>query len=1293
MDMKEGWWSRLFGGSGKKAHSSEESTPAPSLRDMQTTELTSTKTKLPEPRKVTTPQRAEDEVAAEWKPGDVILDLYEVTGVLGEGGMGKVYKVHHKGWKVDLAVKSPKPAVLAKAGGAENFVRECETWVNLGLHPHTVSCYYVRTLGGVPRVFAEYVEGGSLSDWIRSRTLYEGNSEQALARILDIAIQFAWGLHYAHEQGLIHQDVKPANVMMTPDSIAKVTDFGLAKARGRSAEHSDGVSGQSILAASGGMTPAYCSPEQARGEPLSRKTDIWSWGLSVLEMFTGEVTWMAGQVAPEALQGYSDTGTGDATLPRMPEAIAELLKRCFAKEPKDRPQTMQEVARSLQEVYQNLSNESYSRREPKAAELSADSLNNRALSYLDLEKNDQAEAAWEDALAGDPQHPETTYNRGLVLWRQARLTDEALVGQLEEVRSTHGDSWRAKHLLALVHLERGDVDAALPLLETAAREAPNEREVQEALKLARSEAIVPGRCLRNFEGHTGSVNSVCLSADARLALSGSRDNTLRLWEVATGRCVRTFEGHMRGVDDVCLSGDARLALSGSGNPGLVGGDGTLRLWEVATGRCLRTFEAHTNEVHPISLSTNARFALWGSKDNTLRLLEIATGRCLQTLEGHTDEVSSVCLSADARLALSGSLDNTLRLWEVATGRCLRVFEGHSSFVMSVCLSADARLALSGSKDNTLRLWEIASGQCLQTFKGHTHAVHSVCLSADARVALSAGRDKTLRLWEVATGRCLCTFNESTPPAALGGNESLQRGWLGTTYRNEDSSACLSADARFALSGGEDKTLRWWQLPKGIRVALQLSRPWSYGNAFEVNAKAQKLVNWAEAAIEDGRFAAALNHLCEARTLPGRERTPQVLDVWGRLSLYCRRAGLRGAWMARSFGELRDKVTSVCLSGDARLALSGSIDNTLQLWDVITGRCLQTLEGHTDEVNSVCLDGVARLALSGSTDNTLRLWEVTARRCLRVFKGHTNSVMSVSLSADARLALSGSKDNTLRLWEVATGRCLRTLSGHTSSVVSVCLSADARFALSGSWDGTFRLWDIATGQCLRMFRGIMGIGDSVCLSADARLALSGGTALALWEIATGQRVRIFKEHAEPVASVCMSADARLALSGSGNRHWKSANYALQLWDVTTGRCIRSFEEQTDNVSSVWLSADARFALSGSWDETLRLWYLDWELETCDPADWDEGARPYLETLLNCHTPYAGTLAQNREPTEEEIQQALTRRGEPSWTEEDLKSLLHTLGCAGYGWLRPQGVRAELERLARDWKGPPPLPGAP
>ncbi len=1137
--------------------------------------------------------QAEAQIAAEWQVGETLLDLYEVTGLLGEGGMGKVYKVHHKGWNTDLAVKSPRSEIFSTAGGKENFIREAETWVNLGLHPHTVSCYYVRTLGDIPRVFAEYVEGGSLQYWIRTRGLYEGGPEKALERILDIAIQFAWGLDYAHERGLVHQDVKPANVMMTADGTAKVTDFGLAKARGLAGEAGVAAAGggQSILVSTGGMTPAYCSPEQAVRKALTRATDVWSWGLSVLEMFTGEVTWMAGQAAAEALESYLEMGTDDAAIPQMPEAVAALLKRCFAHDPEARPHTMRDIGESLREIYEPLTGKPYARAEPKTAELTADSLNNRALSFLDLGKQTKAESAWQSALAADPQHPQTTYNRGVALWRRGELTDIALLPQLEAVRVSHGNSWETKHLLALAHLERGDVDSALSLLEEAAREAPTETELQKAIKLARSGEIAPARCLRTFEGHTHDVNSVCFSPDGCWALSGSKDMTLRLWEVATGRCVRTFEGHTERVYSVCLSAHGRWALSG-------GGDKSLRLWEVATGRCLRTLEGHTRWVNSVCLSADGRWALSGSADKTLRLWEVATGRWLRTFEGHTDDVNSVCFSPDGRWALSGSWDKTLRLWEVATGRCLRTFEGHTNDVYSVCLTADGRSALSGGDDKTLRLWEAATGRCLRTLEGHTGPVRSVCLSADGRWALSGSRDETLRLWELATGRCLRTL-EGHPGPVL--------------------SVCLSLDGRWALSGSEPKTVLLWELPieSGRTWPLQLARLWSYAALSEVETRAHYLLKQAEVALQEARVATALGHLREARALPGRERAPESLEALTRVSLSCQRVALRGGWPAKTFEGHTERVVSVCLSADARWALSGNIDYTVRLWEVATGRCLRTFEGHTERVVSVCMSADARWALSGSWDQTLRLWEVATGRCLRIFEGHRDSVTSVSLSADGRWALSGSQDRTLRLWEVATGRCLGTL--------------EELKAPEGAWYSP----EVPRGRCLRTLEG----------------------------------------HTEGVLSVCLSADSRWAVSGSKDK-------TVRLWEAATGGCLRTLEGHTELVSCVCLSVDGRWALSGSSDKTLRLWELDWELEAREPTDWDAGTRPYLENFLTLHTPLTTTW--------EKIRFALTfRRNKPIWTEKDFKGLLNTLGCAGYGWLRPEGVRRELEKMAAHWTGPPPL----
>src|SRR5579885_2266995 len=316
---------------------------------------------------------AADGVPAIWNVGDLIIGQYEVISKLGEGGMGAVYKLHDRELNVDLVVKSPRPEIFTRADGKENFIREAETWMKLRGHPHLVQCFYVHTLGRIPRVFAEYVDGGSLADWIRGRKLYEGGENVALARILDIAIQFAWGLHAAHEQGLVHQDIKPANVMLTSQGVAKVTDFGIARARALAGEATleKPAGEQSPLVSWAGMTRAYCSPEQAARQELSRQSDIWSWGLSVLQMFVGKVTWAIGVAAQEALASHVRE---DPAIPVMPPEVVKLLNRCFYPKPEKRPETILEVANELQAIYVQRVGRAYPRKNPPLAALNADML-------------------------------------------------------------------------------------------------------------------------------------------------------------------------------------------------------------------------------------------------------------------------------------------------------------------------------------------------------------------------------------------------------------------------------------------------------------------------------------------------------------------------------------------------------------------------------------------------------------------------------------------------------------------------------------------------------------------------------------------------------------------------------------------------------------------------------------------------------------------------------------------------------------------------------------------------------
>ena len=1131
-------------------------------------------------------RQAEAEVAAEWKPGDVILGLYEVRRVregfgedaeerdYHEGGFGRVYKVFHRGWNMELAVKTPRREAFDTEAKKANFLRECEAWSELGLHPHVASCFYVRDLGGVPRIFSEYADAGTLDDWIRYERLYEGEEKAVLARMLDIAIQFAWGLHYAHEQGLVHQDVKPLNLLMMNDGTAKVTDFGMARARALpEGERIEGGSGaMSILVTeAGGMTPAYCSPEQLVGEKLTRRTDLWSWAVSVLAMFQGEVTWESGVLAAQVLEQALQHSGHVEGIPAMPEGLTELLRRCFHRNPDERPHDMREVASELIKVSHIMTGEEYLRPEAKAAPDTPDSLNNRGVSMHDLGKLDEAERLWTEVLDHDRAHLATTYNLGLLQWRQAKVTDDEVVRRLEAVR-TGKPTPQSTYLLAMVHAERADFETAVHELERAAAQDSAGVEVQQALRRLiplRSAGTRPSHIL---EGHTHWVLSVYIGTDNRSALSGGEDKTLRLWDLITGTCLRSFVGHTGPVYSVCLSADGRFALSGSG-------DRTIRLWDVPTGNCLRAFIGHTDAVWSVVLSVEGKFLLSGSSDKTLRLWELDTGRCLRVFKGHTELVSSVCPSADGKTFLSGSSDNTLKLWDAATGRCLRTYLGHEYPVTSVCLGADGRLALSGSEDRShgageMRLWEVSTGRCLRSFAGDGGLVWSVWLRADSEVALSGSYDGKLRLWNVATGRCLRTLEGHT----MGLN-----------------SVRSSADGKLALTGSSDQTLRLWHVELEPRwyAAPELKRPATATKALRSEAVLQARIEQARAALSRRRAGEALSILREARATEEGCRDRRVLEAWQRLACYCRRSALRDAWDVRTFAGHTDAVLSVHLSADGRFGLSGSMDRTMRLWRVETGECLRVFDGHTDMVLSVCLSSNGRVAVSGGRDGSLRLWEASTGRCLNTLSADGCAERSICMSSDDRLLMSGDGEGA-RLWDVATGECIRFFACPERGATSVCISHDGRLALSGSSDSTMRLWQVDTGKCLRIFEGHTSWVNCVSMSRDGRLALSGGglhgtdATLRLWEVASGRCVRVFEGHQKAVHSVWLTACGQFALSSS------SLDETLRVWEIGTGRCAGIIEDQR-RLNCCHLGSGGRFALVGCHDGKLRVWELDWEME--------------------------------------------------------------------------------------------------
>ncbi|WP_089935348.1 AAA-like domain-containing protein [Candidatus Entotheonella palauensis] len=285
-----------------------------------------------------------------------------------------------------------------------------------------------------------------------------------------------------------------------------------------------------------------------------------------------------------------------------------------------------------------------------------------------------------------------------------------------------------------------------------------------------------------FDGHREGVYFVAFAPNGQTVVSGSEDNTLKLWDVNTGRVLHTFTGHDDDVIGVAFSPAGRQVLSGSL-------DSTLRLWDVKTGQVLHTFTGHEEGVLSVAFSPDGQRVLSGSLDRTLRLWKAKSGQVLHEFRGHAEAVNGVAFSLDGQRVLSGSQDGTLKLWDVESGQVLHTLTGHAGAVTGVAFSPDGQQVLSGSEDSTLKLWDAESGKELRTYQGHTESVIGVAFALDGRTVVSGSDDHTLRLWDVATTDQLRLFEGHT------------KGVIGVAF---------TPDGKMVISGSLDQTLRlWW----------------------------------------------------------------------------------------------------------------------------------------------------------------------------------------------------------------------------------------------------------------------------------------------------------------------------------------------------------------------------------------------------------------------------------------------------------------------------------------------------
>lgn len=573
-------------------------------------------------------------------------------------------------------------------------------------------------------------------------------------------------------------------------------------------------------------------------------------------------------------------------------------------------------------------------------------------------------------------------------------------------------------------------------------------------------------------GHEGPVTSLAVSSDGRLVVTGSRDDTARLWDAATGEELRCLRGHTDDVTSVAFSPDGRWVASGSR-------DDSVRIWDVISGSELRRLTGHAFAVTSVAFSPDGATLVSGSEDHHLIQWDLDSGEELRRLGGRPDyaQVSSVATAPDGRHVLSGHLDGTARQWDLRRGREVRTLSSpDGDDVLTV--ATDGVHALTGHRGGQVLLWDMGTGGLVAELDSHDGAVTSSSLDADGRQALTSGVDGAL--WFQAIGGGTARRHDLGAPIAA------------AAFADGDAVAAVATTVRrISRDGVEERVLGGHTEP--VRAVTFLD-----GGQLLISAGREELIQ-----LRQSRHGSLVRRVGEAAGDVAISRDGRRLascDDDGRVRLWDLVAAEEIAVLTGHEG----RVHAVAFSLDGARVLTGGQDGSVRLWDAATGAELRLLARRGPVVETVEFSADGALGIAGGWDETTRVWDLHSGESVLELRGHTHYVGAVAFSADATRLATGGGDNTVRIWDMESGAELLRLDAHDNAVKCLAFSPAGGALLSGGGEGVARLWDVASGRVLHAWSGHVEAVDSVAFDPSGRLAATAsadGTAR-LWDLQTG-----------------------------------------------------------------------------------------------------------------------------------------------------------------------------------------------
>jgi WD40 repeat protein/serine/threonine protein kinase len=619
------------------------------------------------------------------------LGDYEVTELLGQGGMGVVLKAFDRGLKRWVAIKVLAPDLAGDLVARQRFAREAQAAAAVR-HEHVVTIHAVSEANGVPYLVMEYIAGGSLQDYLDSQAPPDW---RAIGRL---GAEVASGLAAAHAHGLVHRDIKPSNILLQTDGsdhqlgTAKIGDFGLAR-----------VADDARLTQTGIIpgTPMYMSPEQSLCQPLDGRADLFSLGSVLYALCTGREPFPAGSPVAVLRQVCEATPRPIRELnPAIPAWLAATVERLHAKRPGDRFASAAEVAELLQYNLEHPDQPRLPAPVPRPARSRRRLVAGLVLAGL--------------LLAG-----------GLPLGvslRRAYLAGRARDGGLPLRATLHGQD--GPFLSVAFAPDR-------PLLATGSDNGS-----------LRFWDAATGAARGDSPRQSSAVMALAFAHSGKFLISGDADGTVSQWDVATGQKGPALPHHNGSARRLALAPDDHTLAVAGGSQGV-------ELWDLDQRSVRLTLPGRSGTVFAVAFAPDGQTLATGDANGMIHLWDPVTGTERTTFQGDALGMRALAFAPDGQtLASAGTGDKDVKLWNVATQERVATLTGYDNPVLSLTVSPDGRLLATGSRDGLVKLWDVHAARLLATWMAHQGLVSAVAFAPDSRTLATVGEDRLGKLWDV-----------------------------------------------------------------------------------------------------------------------------------------------------------------------------------------------------------------------------------------------------------------------------------------------------------------------------------------------------------------------------------------------------------------------------------------------------------------------------------------------------------------------------------------------------------------